>query len=383
MNRMPLFVVLAFVLGAVTSACTGGVAPTTAPAPAALQSSTKQEPGQPWERVAAAARSEGKVMMYGELGPILRDRLTEHFQRQSGVQIEYVAGKSPEIAQRYLTERTANLFLADVLVTGQTTTLTMLKPKGVLGAIKPLLISPELQDPKVWPRGGVPFLDKDEMVVSLISAYRSYIVINTQLVKEGEIASYQDLLNPRWKGKITLIDPTTPGAGASWVAFVLLKTMGREKGEKFLRDLAAQDLAITRDNRLHVETVARGKYAVAIGPLPQAVADLSQAGAPIAWAYMKEGGMMLSGAFAAAVPDKLGHPNAATLMVNYLLSKQGQLDLSEAAGMPPGRMDVPSTFALPGTAPPPGGPVWQEDEENILKQPTFYPLSKEIFRIQQ
>ena len=151
------------------------------------------------------------------------------------------------MATRYLQERKANIRLADFFIAGQTTTPTLLKPRGVLAKLRPLLILPEVLDPKAWPGEKLPFMDKEETALALISYYQTSVVVNTSLVKEGEVRTYQDFLNPKWKGKIILYDPTLPGAGGTWMAFTLLKAMGREKGEVFLRQMAKHDLTITRD----------------------------------------------------------------------------------------------------------------------------------------
>jgi ABC-type Fe3+ transport system substrate-binding protein len=68
---------------------------------------------------------------------------------------------------------------------------------------------------------------------------------NTDLVKPNEIRSYDDFLNPKWKGKIGYLDPRTPGAGESTWAF-----MWQIKGEEYLKKLVAQDLFLGRDQRV-------------------------------------------------------------------------------------------------------------------------------------
>lgn len=379
MNKY-LSIVLAAVFVAVplVSACAGRPGPTPdktkAPGgPARPEWSVK------WEQWVKEGKSEAKVVLYGEVGPIFKTKITRAFKDKYGIDVESVAGKPPEVAQKYLSEKAANLSLADVLITGQTTTLTVLKPKGVLASPKEFLILPEVTDMKVWPNARLPFLDKDERALALIGGYMRFVAINSDQVKEGEITTYQDLLNPKWKGKITLYDPTIPGNGGSWLAFMLLKAAGREGGEKYLRQLAAQDLAITRDSRFHGETVARGKYAVGIGAAIQVLQDLSQAGAPIAWAKMKEGGMVLPGAFVTALPDRPAHPNAMALMINFLLSKEGQQIASEAAGLPAVRQDLQVTPALKESMPGPSDKVYWIDEEFITTEPTLYPLAREIF----
>ncbi|MBI4333177.1 MAG: extracellular solute-binding protein [Chloroflexi bacterium] len=329
----------------------------------------------------AEAKKEGKVVLYGEIGPALKAKLIDGFEKKYGIEIEFVVGRPPEVAQRYLQERTANLHLADVFITGQTTTSTVLKPRGVLAPVRPHLVMPEVLDMKAWPEGRLPFLDADELVVPLISAFRSGVAVNTDLVKKGQLASYRDLLNSMWKEKITLSDPSMPGAGGTLVAFLMLKGMGVQEGEKYLQQLATLNPFITRDTRLHMESVARGKYSIGMGPTPQVLADLAGAGAPVAWAPMQEGGIVIPGGSAAALPDKPSHPRAAALMLNYLLSRDGQLAFSESRGEPARRLDVPTAHVLPGTMPQPGEKAFWLDEDFVLKEPTFYPLSREIFGI--
>ncbi len=339
---------------------------------------TQPEWEQKWEQLVASAKKEGKVVVYGNVGPLLKKNLTDGFKGRFGIEMEFVVGRPPEVATRYLQERTGNLRLADFFIAGQTTTTTLLKPKKVLSPLRSQLILPEVLDPKAWPQGKLPFLDKEELSLALISYYQTSVVINNDLVK-GEVNSYQDFLNPKWKGKIILYDPTMPGAGGTWVAFTMLKCLGREGGEKLLRQLAKQEPVLTRDARLHAEGVARGKYAIGIGADNQAVADLIKAGTPIAWARMQEGGIMVGGTFVAALPDNPAHPAAAALLLNWILSKEGQQLVSQAAGEPARRVDVPRSGLLPGVVPRPGDKVVWLDEELILKEPSFYPLSKEIF----
>ncbi len=331
-----------------------------------------------WNNVVAGAKQEGKIVFYGEAGPIMKDRITAIFKEKYGIQVDTVTGKGPEVAQKYASERAAGLVLGDILMVGQTTTPTIVKPKGLLTSPKPYLILPEVLDMNAWPEGKLPFLDKDEISMALIAGHNRFVAVNTELVKQPEL-SYQDLLDPKWKGKIILYDPSMPGNGGTWFAFMMLRAFGRDAGEKYLRQLATQDLVVTKDARLQGEATAKGKYAIAIGAMYQSVSDLAAAGAPFNWARIKEGGMILPGAFVAALPDKQAHPNGAILMINYLLSKEGQLIASEAAGLAPRRNDVDTKFVLPGVLPQPGDKFTWLDEDFILTEPTLYPLAKQIF----
>ena len=88
---------------------------------------------------------------------------------------------------------------------------------------------------------------------------------------------------------------------------------------------------------------------------------------------------MVGGTFVAALPDNAPHPNAAALLLNWILSKEGQQAVSLAAGEPARRVDVPRSADLRGVIPQPGDRVEWADEEFILAERSLYPLSKEIF----
>lgn len=226
-------ILVVLLLQSALNGCAPAGAP-TAPIPSQEKDRQTTSPSK-WEQVVAAAKKEEKIVVYAEVVGKFKERFVQDFKNRYGIEVQFVTGRAAELATRYLNERAANIQLADVLMLGMSTTLGHLKPRGVLAPTKSHLMLPEVLDGKVWQRGALPFLDKDELALSLVAGFSSYLVSNTEMVKPGDIGSYQDLLSSRWKGKITLNDPTVPGSGSMWVAFVLLRIMGKEKGEAYLR----------------------------------------------------------------------------------------------------------------------------------------------------
>src|SRR3990167_8066118 len=88
------------------------------------------------------------------------------------------------------------------------------------------------------------------------------LAINTEHVNQDEVKSYYDLLNPKWKGKIVMSDPTINGTGGSAFAVLGFQLLNLD----FFRQLSRQELMITRDERLMVDWVAKGKYAMVLFP---------------------------------------------------------------------------------------------------------------------
>ncbi len=377
------FMALAAIL--ILSACAGSQQPAGSGAPANKADETKAAPvteawKAKWDKTLADARREGKVVVYGEAGPSLRTEVSKAFKDKFGIELEFVTGVSLEIAQKYMTERTANLYLADVILMGNTTLLLQVKPKGFLGPISPQFILPEVLDSKAWNGGKIPLLDRDGTVLPLTQGYYSYVFINTDMVKDNEIKSLFDLTDPKWKSKITMYNPTISGSTINWVNFVLTKFMDNEKGQQYLKDLAKNEPFLTNDKRLHIEWVARGKYAVGIGPNMQSLSEFVSSGAPIKSIRVKEGGGISPSSSCIALPDKMPHPATATILVNWLLSAEGQTVFSNAFGQPGIRLGTPVAGIIdPFTVVIPGETAYWADEEFTLQQEQAMVIAKQIF----
>ncbi len=314
-----------------------------------------------WDELVAAAKKEGTVTYYMEAAQETRLAISQEFFKTYGIRVEMVVGKGAELVAKLKTERQAGLYLADLATTGEISA-TDLKNAGALTQLSPQIILPEAVDPKVWPDGQIKFLDKDKTIVWLTYYYQPFLLVNTDMVKRNEISSHKDLLDPKWKGKITVYDPTIAGTGPYWIVF-LIQAMGQEGADRFFREIAKQDLVMTRDSRLHAESVARGKYPIGIAYSMSASGNLLSIGAPIVPNTTTEGGLVFAGSGSASIVDKAPHPNAAKLMVNWLLSREGLRVFSEAANYIPTRLDITPTWIHPALVPPEGARTFWVDED--------------------
>ncbi|MDP2719548.1 MAG: ABC transporter substrate-binding protein [Dehalococcoidia bacterium] len=342
-HLMLLFTLLLTLAAACTPKATP--APTRPPATAVAPTATKA-PEVPawqkkWDETLVAAKKEGSLTIYGELVPELRDDLIKAFNSKYGISLDVIVGKSNEMAARWDRENTAGIHAVDIFHMGGGTSILTMKPKGAYQPMEPFFILPEVTDPKGWRDGKVDFLDADKMVVPLIAGWTSYTARNTDLVPQ-DVNSYKDLLKPEWKGKILLYDPFIPGAAAGWATFMLTTAFpgGLAEGTQFLKDLAATDPDRTRDVRLQVEQVAKGKYAIGLGAQHASVSDFKEKGAPITINRFKEGGNINPGSGCMEVAANAPHPNAAAVYVNFILGKEGQKIIAKGFGAPPARMDV-------------------------------------------
>ncbi len=380
MNHAKTMIGIIILAGLLLAACVPPPAATPPPAAGTKATPASNLPADRWQKVLAEARQEGKVTIYGELGPTMRTKMPQAFKARYGIEIETVTGAGAEVAQKYLSEVNAGLHLADVLYNGGGTFTRAIKPRGVLAPIEPLFILPDARDPKLWPEGGIPYLDKERMVILSTMGRMPMTLVNTEMVREGEITSYKDIANPKWKSKIVIFDPTMSGGGSTWVAFMLNKIYGPDEGRRYLQQIAALDPVIIRDKRLPVESTAKGKYAIHIGPNLQSVSEFKRAGAPIAEIREKEGALVHPSSSCFGVVARPAHPSAATVLVNWLLSAEAGAILSESFGYPASRRDVPVAGLDPLGVPQPNEKLFLSDEDFVKFQvgPAIE-AAKEIF----
>ena len=319
-----------------------------------------KRPGQAeWERALKGAKEEGRVVVLGPPGNDVRRALTEPFEKAfPGIQVEYNGATGSKMAPRLLSERRARQYLADVHVGNPGTATTTLLPAGVLDNIRPLLILPEVVDLGKWWQGRFDFADRDGKYNLVFSTnVMTHVAVNPQSVKKGELRSYADLLSPKWKGKIAMYDPMILGPGSGTLTFFYAHS---DLGKDFLRKLFTQQgVILSRDNRQLLEWLARGNYAVAIAPSELHVTELRSKGLPIELVHaeqFKEGGLLNAGFGSVALIDRAPHPNAAAVYINWLLSREGQMEWVKASGYPSRRLDVPRNQFDPGVLPKEGVP---------------------------
>ncbi|MFQ5852279.1 MAG: ABC transporter substrate-binding protein [Candidatus Binatia bacterium] len=139
---------------------------------------------------------------------------------------------------------------------------------------------------------------------------------NPTLVKPEEVPRrYEDLLAPKWKGKMSLDTDDF-----EWF-IALLQHFGREKGLQFMKSLARQRLSMRRGRTLQTQLLMAGEQRIAIALHAHTVLDFKEKGAPIDWTildpyFAKPNSIMLA--------KNAPHPHAAALFIDWALSKEGQ-----------------------------------------------------------
>jgi len=319
-------------------------ATTAAPAPAGSAPSSTT-PGSDWQaqwsQTLAAARQEGVVAVAGPPGERYRAAITAFEKAYPEIRLDLTGGLGRDLIPRILGERENELFNWDVIVTGSSNAFDLI-PAGAIQPLKPALILPQIVDDSQWFDGfDAGFHDKAKQYAFGFMGTLSYqVYVNRDVVSEAELSQFDQLLDPRWKGRITWVEPRLTGVGATVAGQLLLI-----KGEDYLRQLFAQDVVAVNDPRQHAEFVVRGRYPIGVGVSSDRLAEFQEQGIGKNVVPLDPrgpaGARIASGFSALMFVDRAPHPNAAKVFINWLLDKDAQALWVDASNTNSRRIDVP------------------------------------------
>jgi iron(III) transport system substrate-binding protein len=251
-----------------------------------------------------AAKREGKVTLYTSMQLVDSGPITQAFQQKYGIKVDLWRASGEKVVQRALTEARASRREADVFETDGAQMEILHREKQL--APLPAAIAADI------PREIVPA--HRDYVPTRVTLY--VMAWNTNAVKADEVpGSYEDLLDPKWSGRLAL-----ESADVAWFGAVA-KAMGEAQGIAYFRKLAATRPSIRSGHTLMAELVAAGEVPIAIDTHVQGIARLKARGAPIEWKPLQPAfGQPSSVGVSRGAP----HANAALLFAEFMLSPEGQ-----------------------------------------------------------
>jgi iron(III) transport system substrate-binding protein len=255
------------------------------------------------------AKAEGQVTLYWSI--LVRDfeALKSAFNAEYPyIALNYVWGNRNTILNRVQTEARANRHAVDLI---------QLDLSYGFPLIKAGLIAPyPLARVDLFHHGTY---DKERY---WFTTYLNTIALtyNTRTVNPTSVPkTYEDLLQPKWKGKMAL-DPE-----AGFLLSALERAWGKERAIKYLNQLAKQNLAYVRGQPVTTQLVAAGEYDVAIALNAEGRAVDRDKGAPIGFSLLPPKIVKSMGIF---LPKRTSHPYSALLLLNWILSERGQTALA-------------------------------------------------------
>ncbi|HLQ24773.1 MAG TPA: extracellular solute-binding protein [Acidiferrobacterales bacterium] len=266
------------------------------------------------QKLVANAKQEGVVNLYISMQQTDSGPIIGAFEKKYGIKINSWRASPEKVVQRAVIEARAGRYDVDVLEMNGPE-MEMVYRENLLEQF----YSPAFKDipPAAFPKHKYYAPDRINLFV---------IAYNTKLVKPDDAPnSYEDLLNPKWKGKFVM-EPSD----VDWFAAVV-KGMGEQKGLDYFKKLAAMGVTIREGHTILAEITASGEFPFALNVYNHAVEKLKQKDATVEWkplqpAFGRVGGI--------GIARNTAHPYAALLFTEFVISKDGQQLIRDRGRVP-------------------------------------------------
>ena len=268
------------------------------------------------EKLLAAARAEGGELLVYHVYPALTRVMTE-FTKKYGIAVKPWRASSETVLQRLVNEAKGNRFEADVMQNNAPEAEFACREKLLMEVRSPLqanLVPEAVPSHRCW----VGFA-----VDVFIAAY------NTQKVTKDELPkSYQDLLDPKWKGRLG-IESDDHG----WFGTLASLQGEQQTHQLFSRIVAGNGLSVRKGHSLFANLIASGEIPLGLTAYSWTPEQLKQKGAPIEVHPIDPMIAQFSGI---GVPRRAKNPYTALLFYDWLLD-EGQKLLHDLKFVPTSR----------------------------------------------
>ncbi len=272
------------------------------------------------EELEAKANEEGVLLLYTSNLDVIMKVIAPAFEAaHPGVRVSWIRLPSTTVFNRYVAESEAGVVQADLLWTASQQ-LYQERPEMFMELSADLV--PNLAVPTAIEA------PNDHYVV--VASTPHNLTYSTAAVSpadlEAHLASWEDLTDPHWAGRVAMVDPR----GSASVSSFLLR-MRDTYGAEWLAALGKQVELVDRGST-GAQQVAAGAFDIVFPTDPSHSGDLREQGAPVAlWspsgpAHQLEHSM--------AIPNESTHPAAAQLFMQWVLSPEGQTVLCDVNMVP-------------------------------------------------
>ncbi|MFO7945243.1 MAG: extracellular solute-binding protein [Armatimonadota bacterium] len=275
------------------------------------------------EQIQQAAKSEGELNWYTSLPMQRAEEFAALFEQQHDyIRVHLTRESTFDIVRRVEREISDRDVRADVMHVLDPAVFTSLKNRGDLYRYHPegaRRVAPEYKSPGYWTGA--------RLVVICMAR-------STRVDEQDAPKTWLDLLTPQWKGKIALKDAQTSGSAYAQYYFL------REKyGRAFWANMAQQAPTMYKSGDEMLQALIAGDRDIAGGVLGYKVQKYIANDAPVEPIWPMDGVPVCLGPV--AILRACPHPNAAKLFVEFMLSQEGQTQLSKMLRCYSPRSDVP------------------------------------------
>jgi len=264
----------------------------------------------------ASAEKEGKVVWYSSVDVKVAEGIKKAFvAAYPKIAVDVERAGSERVFQRINQEHQSGIRNVDVVNSSDASHFLFWKQQGWLASHTPpdaLKFAAQYRDPDGY-----------------YFAWRATLSVmgyNTNLVQEKDApTSYADLLDPKWKGKLTKAHP-----GYSGTALTGTYALSKALGWDYLEKLSKQGVQQLQSTTATPKSIASGERAVMVDGNEYNMFIEIQAKSPVKIIYPKEGVPFVSSP--TAIFKEAPHPNAARVFQNFLYTPAVQQLLVNEGG---------------------------------------------------
>lgn len=276
-------------------------------------------------KLAEGAKKEGKILFYTGMNMEHARKFVNKFQEKYPfIKGEVYRTDSEKLTARILIEASTGKLNADVI---QTTAVeaNLFKKKGII--LKYLSL------------GGATFPESAKDPEGFwVSVYEQWFILgyNTKRVSPTDIPkTYEDLLNPKWKGQLAM-----DGKEIRWFG-ALEHVWGRKKWLDFMNKYAQQGITLRNGKTLLTQLLGAGEYAIAMPLYPTDTEGMKKSGAPVDSIFLDP---VLVNLHPLIVNSTAPHKHAAQLFLEFMYSEEGQELIASVGRIPSKPMDINKIF---------------------------------------
>ncbi len=281
------------------------------------------------QRLVAGARREGGLMFYTSLHEQNLPAILAAFEKKYGLKVKPWRSGADKVLQRVVAEARAGRWDVDAVHVGS----------GELEALHREQLLMEIRSPHQRSLLAAAMPEHRDWAPTYLTVFVQQY--NTRAVRQDELPKrYEDLLDPRWKGRLAIEERDDDWFGR------LVEAMGEKQGiDLFRRIVATNGVSVRKGHSLLGNLVVSGEVPFALASHYNVSESATRQGAPVGWLALEP---LVARANGIAVARRAPHPHAAVLFYDFLIGDEGQRLLAQR-DYPPASTAVPSPLPIAKT----------------------------------
>jgi iron(III) transport system substrate-binding protein len=271
------------------------------------------------QEMLAAARKEGSVSVTTHTNLLYRELINSFKEKYPDIQVEHNSIRPSEFAPKVVTEQQNGQFSYDIWISSTSNMVEVVLPTGGFQPLTPYLL-PETLEAKNWRTGKPLYATNEPLILLNRGNVDGTVWVNRDLLPESEFNNTEQIVDPKFKGKIMLRTPDAPHATSLNMTGWL-----HAKGEDFVWKVMKDQEPVYIDNaRLLTQNLINGKYALAVGIDGATLDNCITSGGCKNLEEVRAGNMKYLLGHGISMLKNAPHPNASAVFMNWFFSKDGQ-----------------------------------------------------------